>query len=453
MAPRTYLTPKAVLSALAHLGAERVGVSSTQLAKATNASWSSIKRLLPGLVDEGLVVVEGRARATRYRIASPGTAPPASAAPTTTQVPVPQWSAASIELRELLSTAPTARQPVTYRRDFVDAYKPNESFLLPLALAEDLVTMGRLSEQLPAGTYARKVLEQLLIDLSWSSSKLEGNRYSLLDTQELFASGRPATDIDGIMLLNHKAAIEFLVDSVPTLGMSTGLLQNMHSVLMRDLLPDPRSLGAIRNKLVNISGTAYVPTQVPQLLHEMFELIVQKAQQVKNPVESAFFLWVNLAYLQPFEDGNKRVSRLAANIPLMLYNQAPLSFLDVDRQDYALAMMGVYEFCDVSMAADLFAWTYRRSQAKYKVILEAMGAPDPFRAAYREALGEVVLMVVRERKSAADAVRDVGIQTADLEQFGKMLDDELDALQEYNCARYRLRPRETADWIEAGRPR
>ena len=80
------------------------------------------------------------------------------------------------------------------------------------------------------------------------------------------------------------------------------------------------------------------------------------AQHIKNPLETGFFLWVNLAYLQPFEAGNKRVSRLAANVPLMLYNQAPLSFLDVDREDYALAMMGVYESCDVSMAVDLFDW-------------------------------------------------------------------------------------------------
>jgi Fic family protein len=319
--------------------------------------------------------------------------------------------------------------------------------------SEELMNIGRLSEQLPAGTFARKVLEQLLIDLSWSSSKLEGNRYSLLDTKELFASGKPATDADGIMLLNHKAAIEFLVDSVPTLGLSTGLLQNMHAVLMRDLLPDTRSLGAIRTRLVNISGTAYVPTQVPQLLREMFELVVHKAQQVKNPVEAAFFLWVNLAYLQPFEDGNKRVSRLAANIPLMLYNQAPLSFLDVDREDYALAMMGVYEFCDVSMAADLFAWTYRRSQAKYKVVLEAMGAPDPFRMAYRDALSEAVLLVVRERKMAAEAVNVVALNPQDMARFSRMLKEELDALEAYNCARHRLRPREAGEWIQAGRPR
>jgi Fic family protein len=357
-----------------------------------------------------------------------------------------------LQLRQKLSTAPTARQPVTYRRDFVDGYKPNETFLLPQELSDELVGLGRLPEQLPAGTYARKVLEQLLIDLSWSSSKLEGNRYSLLDTEQLFKSGQPATDQDGIMLLNHKAGIEFLVDAVPTLGLTAGLLQNLHSILMRDLLTDARSLGAIRTKLVNITGTAYVPMQAPQVLREMFGRIISTAQHIKNPVESAFFLWVNLAYLQPFEDGNKRVSRLAANIPLMLYNQAPLSFMDIDRQDYALAMMGVYEFCDVSMAADLFAWTYRRSQSKYKIVLEAMGAPDPFRIANREALSDAILLVVRERKQASEAVRSVGLSAADADKFRKMLDEELEVLEDYNCARYRLRPTETTDWIRDGRP-
>lgn len=462
MTSRTRVTPQQVLAALTQVVENgRGSASSTELAEATQASWSAVKRVLAGLVTQGLVVVEGKARATRYRLPSPPQAPATAPAPVTLPASVPsarsalqgpQWSPRSIELRGQLSTAPTARPPVTYRRDFVDGYKPNESFLLPRELSEELMSIGRLPEQLPAGTYARKVLEQLLIDLSWSSSRLEGNRYSLLDTEQLFKSGQPATDQDGIMLLNHKAAIEFLVDAVPTLGLTPGLLQNLHSILMRDLLPDPRSLGAIRTKLVNISGTAYVPTQVPHLLREMFDRIVSTAQHIKNPVEAAFFLWVNLAYLQPFEDGNKRVSRLAANIPLMLYNQSPLSFLDVDRQDYALAMMGVYEFCDVSMAADLFAWTYRRSQSKYKVVLEAMGAPDPFRLAHREALNDAILLVVRERKNTTDAVRAVGLPAADADKFQKMLEDELEALEDYNCARYRLRPRETTDWIQDGRP-
>ncbi|WP_235579845.1 Fic family protein [Ramlibacter sp. Leaf400] len=346
----------------------------------------------------------------------------------------------------------TARDPVTYRRAFVDDYRPNESFLLPRDLADELADIGRLPEQMPAGTYARKVLEQLLIDLSWSSSHLEGNRYTLLDTEQLFKSGEPATDADAVMLLNHKAAIEFLVDAAPTQGLSSGLLRNLHAVLMQDLLMDANALGAIREKVVNISGTAYVPTQSPQLLEEMFVRIIETARHIRNPVEAAFFLWVNLAYLQPFEDGNKRVSRLAANVPLMLHNHAPLSFLGVEREDYALAMMGVYEFRDVSMAVDLFSWTYRRSQARYKVVLEAMGSPDPFRIRNRETLNEAVQKIVRDRGSVADAIAGLALPDPDREKFRRLLEAELKALAAFNCARYRLAMRDTQSWIDAGRP-
>ncbi|WP_304795186.1 Fic family protein [Lacisediminimonas sp.] len=360
---------------------------------------------------------------------------------------------ASLELRQRLALPLAARLPVTYRREFVDEYKPNQTFLLPPELADELAALGRPPGQLPAGTYIRKVLEQLLIDLSWSSSHLEGNRYTLLDTEELFKSGAAATDSDAVMLLNHKAAIEFLVDAVPTQGLSAGLVRNLHAVLMQDLLAEVTSLGAIREKVVNISGTTYVPTQVPAVLMEMFERIISTVQQIKNPLEAAFFLWVNLAYLQPFEDGNKRVSRLAANIPLMLYNQAPLSFLDVDREDYALAMMGVYESCDVSMAVDLFDWTYRRSQAKYKVVLESMGSPDPFRVKYREALNEAVGLVVRGRKSEGEALSSLRLDDGDAPKFRHLLAQELNALEVFNCARYRLGIRETQAWIDEGRPR
>jgi Fic family protein len=230
--------------------------------------------------------------------------------------------------------------------------------------------------QQPAGTYARKVLEELLVDLSWSSSRLEGNRYSLLATRQLFSSGISNSDFDAVMLLNHKSAIEFLVDTIPTDALSTNLIRNLHAVLMWDLLANTEALGATRNKVVNISDTTYVPMQVPSVLQEMLENIVDKARLIKNAIEAAFFLWVNLAYLQPFEDGNKRTSRLAANIPLMLYNCAPLSFLDVDQQAYALAMMGVYEFSDVSLAVELFDWTYRRSLKKYAAVPKSIGALD-----------------------------------------------------------------------------
>ncbi|GAC1434486.1 MAG: hypothetical protein NVSMB6_31710 [Burkholderiaceae bacterium] len=160
--------------------------------------------------------------------------------------------------------------PVSYRRGFIDSYEPNHSSLLPAQLAAALAREGAMTGQQPAGTYARKVLEPLLIDLSWSSSRLEGNRYTLPDTEELFARGAVKGDTDAVMLLNHKEAIEFMVDAVPEYGPGTGLVSNIHAILMRDLLMDSASLGTIRRKVVNISGTVYTPLQMPAQLAELY---------------------------------------------------------------------------------------------------------------------------------------------------------------------------------------
>jgi prophage maintenance system killer protein len=185
----------------------------------------------------------------------------------------------------------------------------------------------------------------------------------------------------------------------------------------------------------------------------MLSQIIGKAQHVKNPAEAAFFLWVNLAYLQPFEDGNKRTSRLAANIPLMLYNGAPLSFLDVDPRDYAKAMLGIYELLDVAIAVELFAWTYRRSIRKYQVIVESMGAPDAFRVRHRERLSEAVQRIVREGQPLQQVASDIGVPAEEVGAFKEMLEAELNALTPYNCARYRITLGEAQAWIENGRLR
>ncbi|AJG21024.1 Huntingtin interacting protein E-like protein [Cupriavidus basilensis] len=365
----------------------------------------------------------------------------------------PPWSGAGHTLISALSAPLGARHPVSYQRSFVAGYQPNASSLLPATLATQLYEMGRSKDQQPAGTYARKVLEQLLIDLSWYSSRLEGNRKSLLDTRALFEKGRSESDDrDATMLLNHKDAIEFMVDAVPTEGITVPVARNLQSLLMRDLLPDPADLGAIRQKIVNIQDTVYVPSQVPSLLEETLHDIVDKARLIRNPVEAAFFLWVNLAYLQPFVDGNKRTSRLAANMPLMLANCSPLSFLDVGQSDYALAMLGVYERLDVTLAAELFDWTYRRSIAKYQAVVEAMGGPDPLRVRYREPLGEAIRQIVFVGASFAQAVEGAGVAQADAAAFRAMLNTELEHLEAYNCARYRLPISKTQEWIDLGRP-
>jgi Fic family protein len=403
----------------------------------------TVNRYLASLVQGGIIHKLGNGPATRYQI--PG--------PVIHGVSALPWSAQALELRAQLQAPIATRQPVTYLRQFVEDYVPNQSSLLPAELAVRLWEAGRVQGQQPASTYARKVLEQLLIDLSWHSSRLEGNRKSLLDTQALFAKGRtPGDDLEATMLLNHKDAIEFMVDAVPEYGITVPVVRNIQSLLMQGLLDKPDALGAIRQSVVNITDSVYVPTQVPTLLEEMLGTIVEKARQTKNPVEAAFFLWVNIAYLQPFEDGNKRTSRLCANLPLMLSNCAPLSFLDLEQQDYALAVTGVYERLDLTLATELFAWTYRRSIDKYRVILESVGGPDPFRARLREHLGDAVRAVVLENVPALKATDQLSLDPSDHDAFVAMLVRELQSLESFNCARYRLSLRKTEEWIGRGRP-
>ena len=342
-----------------------------------------------------------------------------------------------------------------YDSSFVGGYIPNQSSLLPPQLAADLYQAGRSQGQQPAGTYAREVLEQLLIDLSWSSSHLEGNNKSLLDTKELFELGQQAgpLDEDTLMLLNHKSAIEFMVDAVPTEGITVPVIVDLQAKLMRDLLRDARDIGSIRRRVVNIDGSVYSPSSIPLLLEEALNAIVAKARDIRNPVEAAFFLWVNLAYLQPFSDGNKRTSRLSANLPLMLYNCAPLSFLDVERADYATAMLGVCEQRNVAAAVDLFEFIYRRSIQKYSVLRASLAVPDPVRTQYRQTLNELMQFVVFHGQTLEAALAEVQVDAADRAALRRIAHTELDHLEQHNCARYNLARGMTQRWIDAGRHR
>ncbi len=410
---------------------------------AAGASRSTVNRALVRLLAGGFIERSGRGPGTRYRaVVASGIAERAPA------VGVRE----SRGLRDYLARPLASRAPAAYQRDFAEGYEPNESSLLPADLALALRRDGRAPGQQPAGTVARKVLEQLLIDLSWHSSRLEGNRTSLLDTRALFERGRTgANDPEAIMLLNHKDAIQFLVDVVPEQGITVPVVRNLHALLMQGLLDEPGAPGAIRRRIVSIEGSTYQPLQIPSLLAEMLDVVVAKARLIHNPLEAAFFLWLNVAYLQPFEDGNKRTSRLAANLPLLLHNCAPLSFLDVDVDDYARAMLGVYEQCNVALAAELFEATYRRSIRQYHAALTAFGTPDPIRTRYRDELADLVRRVVAG-ESIADLASLAGVPDADFAPFIRVVRDELLHLEVYNCARYRLGFSQVERWIAAGRP-
>ncbi|MGY0200180.1 Fic family protein [Leptothrix sp. BB-3] len=435
-----------------------------ELAESLGLSRPTLNRTLRDLVADGLLSRIGDGRSTRYEATLAarqdaevrGWWTPAADEFSVAAGPAPlAWSAAARPLVASLQAPLGTRSPVGHDRRFVADYVPNQSALLPPTLAADLFKAGRSPDQQPAGTYAREVLEQLLIDLSWSSSRLEGNNRSLLDTQRLFEIGEQPgpLDADDLMLLNHKDAIEFMVDAVPTEGITVPVIIDLQAKLMRDLLKDSRDIGSIRRRLVNIDGSVYSPSNIPSLLADTLASIVDKARQIRNPVEAAFFLWIQLAYLQPFVDGNKRTSRLAANLPLMLHNCAPLSFLDVTRADYATAMLGVYEQCNVAAAVDLFEFIYRRSIRKYGVLRESLALPDPLRTRYRQTLNELMQFVVFHRRTLADALTDVPVDPADLAGLRAVAETELDHLTPGNCARYNLARGMTQRWLDAGRPR
>jgi Fic family protein len=118
----------------------------------------------------------------------------------------------------------------------------------------------------------------------------------------------------------------------------------LHAILSENLLHDEDACGRLRRRAVDISGSAFHPLAMPQVLEDCFLLLLQKASAIPDPFEQAFFVMVQLPYLQPFEDVNKRVSRLGANIPLIRNNLCPLSFIDVPEQAYIDGTLAVYEF-------------------------------------------------------------------------------------------------------------
>ena len=350
------------------------------------------------------------------------------------------------------------RKPVGYNRVFLDNYRPNETYYLSQSIRDELLSQGQaVSSNEPAGTYARQLANRLLIDLSWNSSRLEGNTYSLLETERLISAGEAASGKDALeaqMILNHKEAIEFLIDSAGEIGFNRYTLLNLHALLSDNLLDDPTASGRLRTIAVGIGQTTFLPLEGPQRIEECFDQVLDTAAAIRDPFEQAFFAMVHLPYLQPFEDVNKRVSRLAANIPLIQRNLCPLSFVDVSQSTYISAMLGIYEINRVELLRDVFVWAYKRSCARYSAVRQSLGDPDPFRLQHRQHITQVVATVVREKMSKPQAISHIHrfaqeqIEAPDRERFIEVVENQLLSLHEGNIARYRLRPSEFQAWRE-----
>jgi Fic family protein len=447
-----------IIAAVAHRPG---GVNAREIADALGDKlpFRTLQYRIKLLVDDGRLTKDGEGRWATYRLPAVdrrGTligGPAQSERPGEAAVAV---SPAGEGIRAYLLQPATARKPVGYNRSFLDSYRPNESFYLSAAERAYLADVGKPDfEAQPPGTYAKQILNRLLIDLSWNSSRLEGNTYSLLDTRRLIEFGEEAEGRDRLeaqMILNHKDAIEFLVRAAEEIGFNRYTILNLHAILAQNLLPDESAAGRLRRIAVGIEKSAFHPLEVPQLIEECLDQILASAAAIEDPFEQAFFVMVQLPYLQPFDDVNKRVSRLSANIPLIKGNFSPLSFTNVPRDTYTEAVLGVYEMNRVELLRDVFIWAYERSAERYAAVRQSLGEPDPFRLKHRNALRTIVTEIVRAgmgRKSAAAHIASwtrAHIAAPDRERFREIAENELLALHEGNFARYQIRPAEFAQW-------
>ena len=418
------------------------------------------QRFVGRWIREGQIVAVGEGRARRYRATASATISANTAdSGFPSDIPV---SADSQDVLAYVDQPLEARKPVGYDREFLDAYQPNETWYLHSALRRQLRRMGDTGQAgLPAGTYGRAILNRLLTDLSWASSYLEGNTYSRLDTRELIEHGKVAegkTLIETQMILNHKGAIELLVDNADAVAFNRYTLLNLHSALSENLLPNPADEGRVRRHIVGIGRSVYQPLSVPAQIDEMLGTLLDKANRIADPFEQSFFAMVHLPYLQSFADINKRTSRLIANLPLIRANLCPLTFLDVPERAYSRAILGVYELTRVEALRDLYLWAYERSTQEYVAVTRDPAQPDPARLIYRDVIKQTVRDVVEHPDDdPLDRIRQFlannsgtldDIAMADVEA---LVIEELRRLHAGSLARYGLRLAQYAIWRERRR--
>ena len=412
---------------------------------------------LKHLVNEGRLLTEGQKRGVKYRLPAAKTI--YGEIPKKDMEAGKSFSESIAEIRKYIRRPVETRKQAGYDRKFLDSYLPNTNFYLSEKERAHLRKIGtQVTAEQPAGAHAKQILNRLLIDISWSSSRLEGNTYSLLETGRLINFGKEAEgkdELEAQMILNHKEAIEFLVDSAEEIGFNRYTIFNLHALLAHNLLADPKSVGRLRRIATGTGKSVFRPLGTPQLIDECLDQLLTSATAIKDPFEQCFFVMVQIPYLQPFDDVNKRLSRLAANIPLIRENLMPLSFIEVPTDAYTEAVLGVYELKEIALLKNIFIKAYESSASRYRAVRQVIGEPDHFRMEHREGLRHIVGKIIRasmNRKSAFEYIENwvtENVEFPDRETFREIAENELIDLHEGSCARYKVTLSEFQAWQEA----
>lgn len=300
---------------------------------------STMKRLLSAAVEEGHVKTVGRGRATRYQLTPQ--------AHVTMPLDLETYFDKDIDEREVQES---------FNFELIREVLPHVAVFTQEELAE-LSLAQREFEKNTEGmteTEYHKEMERLGVDLSWKSSQIEGNTYSLLETERLLkdkqtASGK--TKEEAIMLLNHKDALDFVLEEPDYLKeLSVRRIEDIHSILTKDLGVDKN----IRHRRVGITGTNYRPLDNDFQIREALEDTCTLVNGKKNVFEKALLTLVLLSYIQAFTDGNKRTARITSNALLIANGYCPISFRTVDSIDYKKAMLIFYEQNNITAFKKIF---------------------------------------------------------------------------------------------------
>lgn len=302
-------------------------------------SYATVKRILSKLTNDNLLITEGKGKSTKYSI-SP-------AFKLLQPIDLNEYYSKEIDERIIIETFNF--QLITNTLSKVNLFTDEELNRLAELQNKYINNISQLTE-----FECKKELERLAIDLSWKSSQIEGNTYTLLETERLIkeretASGK--TKEEASMLLNHKDAIDFIIANPDYLEpLTISKIEDIHSILTKELDIDKN----IRKRRVGISGTNFKPLenefQILEALKETCDLVNNKT----NVFERALLILVLISYIQPFADGNKRTARIVSNAILMNNKYCPLSFRTVDSIDYKKAMLLFYEQNNITKFKEIF---------------------------------------------------------------------------------------------------
>ena len=326
--------------------------SRAEIAEAlTNApNERTLKRIIAECVQKGDIVVSGKGKSTRYSLS----------AQAHLMMPLNIDTYFANEVDERLVQETFNFQLICEILPNVTLFTMEEKERLNAAHKEFLANMNTLSD-----VEYRKEMERLGVDLSWKSSQIEGNTYSLLETERLLKEKETAqgkTKEEAVMLLNHKDALDFILDYPDYLKeLTVRRIEDIHAILTKELAVG----GGIRKRRVGITGTNYRPLDNESQIREALEDTCRLINGKEYVFEKALLALVLLSYIQPFADGNKRTARISSNAILMAWGYCPLSFRTVDSIYYKKAMLMFYEQNNITAFKQIFIEQYEFAVKNY----------------------------------------------------------------------------------------